>query len=138
MPINYREYHPDWKSKIRPAILRRAKNCCEFCGLPNYSEGYRKKDGKFLDCVEVKAALHNAGYDYFRNELKHYAKKDDIVRRPTKIMLAVAHLDHDIQNNDFGNLRALCQRCHLQHDNDQHRAKFRRTIAAKKGLLLLF
>ena len=34
----------------------------------------------------------------------------------SKVILTVAHLDHDITNNSFFNLRALCQRCHLQYD----------------------
>ena len=29
------------------------------------------------------------------------------------IVLAAAHLDHDPSNNRPGNLRSLCQRCHL-------------------------
>ncbi len=38
----------------------------------------------------------------------------------TKIILTVAHLDRDSQNNDRKNLAALCQRCHLRHDIYQH------------------
>jgi 5-methylcytosine-specific restriction endonuclease McrA len=34
-----------------------------------------------------------------------------------KIVLTVAHLDHDIENNNYTNLRALCQRCHNRHDS---------------------
>jgi len=33
--------------------------------------------------------------------------------RHTRIVLAAAHLDHDPSNNRPGNLRSLCQRCHL-------------------------
>ena len=34
----------------------------------------------------------------------------------SKVILTVAHLDHDIINNSFFNLKALCQRCHLKYD----------------------
>ena len=34
----------------------------------------------------------------------------------SKVILTVAHLDHDINNNSFFNLMALCQRCHLRYD----------------------
>ncbi len=34
----------------------------------------------------------------------------------SKVILTVAHLDHDITNNSFFNLRALCQKCHLRYD----------------------
>jgi 5-methylcytosine-specific restriction endonuclease McrA len=38
----------------------------------------------------------------------------------SKVVLTVAHIDHDKTNNRFNNLAALCQRCHLQHDIMQH------------------
>lgn len=40
----------------------------------------------------------------------------------SKVVLTVAHIDHDKNNNRFGNLAALCQRCHLRHDAAQHAA----------------
>lgn len=38
----------------------------------------------------------------------------------SKVILTVAHIDHDKTNNRFYNLAALCQRCHLSHDIKQH------------------
>ena len=38
----------------------------------------------------------------------------------SKVVLTVAHIDHDKKNNKFNNLAALCQRCHLRHDLPQH------------------
>jgi 5-methylcytosine-specific restriction endonuclease McrA len=38
----------------------------------------------------------------------------------SKVVLTVAHIDHDKHNNRFTNLAALCQRCHLGHDIKQH------------------
>jgi len=35
-------------------------------------------------------------------------------------VLTVAHLDHDISNNELSNLRALCQRCHLDYDREDN------------------
>lgn len=35
-PENKSRYPKDWK-QIRARILERAGNCCEFCGVPNYS-----------------------------------------------------------------------------------------------------
>lgn len=37
----------------------------------------------------------------------------------SKVVITIAHMDHDIQNNKSNNLRALCQRCHLDHDKGQ-------------------
>jgi len=38
----------------------------------------------------------------------------------SKVVLTVAHIDHNKDNNRFDNLAALCQRCHLKHDLPQH------------------
>ena len=38
-----------------------------------------------------------------------------------RVVLTVAHLNHDPADNRPENLRALCQPCHLHHDAAQHR-----------------
>jgi 5-methylcytosine-specific restriction endonuclease McrA len=47
-------------------------------------------------------------------------------------MLTVAHLNHDPADNRLKNLQALCQRCHLKHD-EKHHAR-RESKAKKQGL----
>lgn len=39
-----------------------------------------------------------------------------------KIILTIAHLDHDKLNHDvkLDRLKALCQRCHLNYDRHRH------------------
>jgi 5-methylcytosine-specific restriction endonuclease McrA len=86
MPCDYSKYTQNWPI-IRKRILKRAKNCCERCGVKNY-------------------------------QLNPVTK--------SKVVLTIAHLDHDIQNNDEEkNLRALCQMCHNRHDA-RHRADNRK------------
>ena len=41
-------------------------------------------------------------------------------RTGSKVILTVAHVDRDKNNNRFSNLAALCQQCHLNHDKWQH------------------
>lgn len=38
----------------------------------------------------------------------------------SKVVLTVAHLDHQPENNDPANLRAWCQRCHMTYDARHH------------------
>jgi 5-methylcytosine-specific restriction endonuclease McrA len=38
------------------------------------------------------------------------------IRMNARIVLSVAHLDQQPENNHPSNLAALCQRCHLAHD----------------------
>ena len=40
----------------------------------------------------------------------------------SRVVLTVAHLDHDESSSDSANLRAMCQRCHLTYDARHHAA----------------
>ena len=45
----------------------------------------------------------------------------------SKVVLTVAHLNHQHTNCRPDNLRAWCQRCHLNYDRAHHMANARRT-----------
>lgn len=53
-------------------------------------------------------------------------------RSGKRIVLTIAHLDHQPEHCSPVNLRALCQRCHLAHDLHLHMANAARTRAARK------
>ena len=36
MPCDYKKYPKNWHTEIRPRILKRANNKCEWCGAENY------------------------------------------------------------------------------------------------------
>jgi hypothetical protein len=38
----------------------------------------------------------------------------------SKVVLTTAHLDHTPENCDPGNLKAMCQGCHLHYDRAHH------------------
>ena len=50
----------------------------------------------------------------------------------SKVILTVAHLDHNPSNCDEGNLRAYCQRCHLNYDKHHHAKNAAETRRRKK------
>lgn len=106
MPINYKEYHPDWKAISLRIRKERAGDRCEWCGRANGSMWMRSpvrgKEWEPAAEGHEADALAAIGYKF------------------TRIVLTVAHLDHDRRNNDESNLAALCQRCHLHHDRHQH------------------
>lgn len=81
MPWNRNDYPPNWE-QTRERILERAGNCCEFCGIANYT----------------------------------------IKPSGTKVVLTIAHLDHDKDNwiVTDDRLAALCQACHLSYDLSRH------------------
>lgn len=51
----------------------------------------------------------------------------------SRVVLTVAHLDHNPQNNELSNLRDWCQRCHLTYDARIHAEHARATRARKKA-----
>jgi hypothetical protein len=123
MPIDYRQYPKNWKTEIRPAILERAENCCESCGVQNYSlinrNGQGLHDFRYAPEGSELDALINLGYKFI------------------KIILTISHTDHDINNNEYSNLKALCQKCHLNHDKHHHAKNARETRENKKELIKL-
>lgn len=113
MPINYKDYPVNWKTEIVPGILKRADNKCEKCQVPNHTiicrgvfnekEAWQDDDGNIFSYPDRKSLGQNY-VGFIRNA------------RFVRIVLTVAHLDHDINNNDDKNLRAWCQMCHNRHD----------------------
>jgi 5-methylcytosine-specific restriction endonuclease McrA len=106
-PENKKLYPDNWNG-IRQDILVRAKNKCEFCGAPNYYHAVRY-DGKaeyFYDIADAVDCLCR---------LEHLFPELQTMKIP-KIILTIAHLDHDPTNNNYNNLKALCQKCHNNYD----------------------
>jgi len=121
MPIDYSQYHPKWTLISKLIRVNRAQNHCEWCGVKNHADGHREK-GKFIH------TCGNATHDAAGAGLLSYKKAKELVNHCNTfcddnlviIVLTVAHIDHDKENNRFYNLAALCQRCHLKHDIKQH------------------
>ena len=139
MPIDYKKYPDNWLTEIRPAILERANHCCEECGVENGAAIFRgvwnnekvyqningdlfKESGEFI--------MHNSEYEIIEST----TKKEEAIR----IVLTISHTDHNTENNDYSNLKALCQLHHLRHDKEHHGRNSRATIEKKKGLQRLF
>jgi len=111
MPVDYSKYPTNWKTEIVPAVLKRDGHCCKFCQVPNKAIIYRPTPGQ-------------ADWEYMpegseADVLVDFEPKIKFV----KIVLTVAHLDHDEDNHDvqLERLAALCQRCHLRYDIDEKR-----------------
>ena len=125
-PCDYSLYPKNWKTEIRPAILERDNNCCKFCGVENYSVGYRDKKGvwnNIAPTMQGETDAMDAEMDGFK-----------II----KIVLTIMHLDHDTTNNNYDNLASGCQKCHLNYDKEHHKKNSRATRENKKGLQKLF
>ncbi len=133
MPMDMSRYPPDWKT-ISLAIRERANWVCEWCGVKNKAIGARDRDGRWHDEDDIHSMNSGAGFDAFGDEF------------PTmiRIVLTVAHLGtvypdgtpgdkHDKMDCRPENLTALCQRCHLNYDRDEHAHNARQTRLRKKA-----
>ena len=126
MPIDYKQYHPKWKLISWLIRVRRAKGFCEWCKAPNGQLIYRpfknKPDWRLWPEGMQSEALTEDGY------------------KAVKVVLTVAHIDRNKENNRFDNLAALCQRCHLKHDIKQHCAnrRYGRNHKGKQQLKINF
>ena len=56
----------------------------------------------------------------------------------SRVVLTVAHLDHQPENCADENLKAMCQRCHLKYDAAHHAANAATRRRARKALGDLF
>lgn len=130
MPIDYKKYPKDWKRVIRPRILERADNCCEFCAknnqiVRNHTIGFRDKND---DWNEIDCSIQG-DVDAEDAEAEGY--------KMVKIILTIAHIDHDITNNSDDNLAALCQRCHNRLDIKDRVKNRKETLRIKSKQLSL-
>lgn len=114
-PENLARYPKDWK-QIRAHILDRAKHKCEQCGVPNYA--YRNRT-----TGEVT-----------RNEMQVETWTCVDGDKATRIVLTIAHMDHTPENCGDDNLKALCQRCHLNYDAKHHAETSRQSRRAGKAI----
>jgi len=119
MPIDYKKYPSNWKTEIRPMILARAGNKCEWCGVENHAMGIRDERGKF-----------------HKKDNSIFFEDPNFCPKLIKIVLTIAHIhDPNPMNCDPSNLAALCQKCHNGHDAKM-RAKNRRKKKFKNQLEL--
>lgn len=130
MPIDYKRYPPNWKTEIVPAVLERAGNKCENCGCCNgeimFAVTFRlqDEDGRY----KQRRIWFSVWGDAFR------AVSNEKMIDQVKVVLTIAHLDHDETNHDvqLDRLMAMCQMCHLRYDSKE---KYQRRIGKSKPMV---
>lgn len=132
-----------WK-KLRASVLMRARNECECrgeCGARHARARARDSVGACGVPNAILAARYVVDGEEAWHEHEHTGAccgercdgSEPIGAKVVRIVLTIAHLDHDPQNNDLGNLRAFCQRCHLRYDAREHAKNARATREKKAG-----
>lgn len=104
MPMDRSRYPADWAAISRRIREERARGICECRGECGKHRGV---------CPERNGerAIHFRG----------------------RVVLTVAHLNHRPEDCRDENLRAMCQRCHLAYDEEEHRANGRKRPRADDG-----
>jgi ssDNA-binding Zn-finger/Zn-ribbon topoisomerase 1 len=120
MPIKDKSLYPDNWEEISQRIKTEADWKCEQCGAAHLAVGFR--DG---------AGIFHAYSEGLQGEIEMMAAEDQ-GHKSIQIILTTAHLDQDPGNNKRSNLRALCQKCHLDHDRPFNIKKAAKTRRQKK------
>lgn len=110
MPCDYRLYPDNWFSEIRPRILKRAGE-----------ERYSNYD------LKTPAKCEWPGCEARNGELSPITG--------SRVVITIAHVDHDIENCEDENLAAWCQYHHLRHDVMQHSEARKKTRDRYQGKL---
>jgi hypothetical protein len=112
-------YPPHWRELSVRVRFERAGGRCQGCGRPHLATIRCLPDGRWFDPA-------TATWRDRRGRPARWPSLLEAIRlRTTRVVLAAAHLDHEPRNNRLGNLRALCQRCHMLHDRPHHLAQRR-------------
>jgi len=126
MPIDYNRYPEDWKQTVE-RIRKRSQDRCEACGLKNHSFAYSVP-------FYIRDGRYKQRRIWFRSkqDAEREALGENIVTR-VKVVLTVAHLDHDETNHQVTDdrLKHLCQVCHLRYDAQE---KYRRALIPQRKL----
>lgn len=134
MPMNRSNYPPNWE-EISLAEREAASNRCRRCQVPNGSLVARNP----ADKEEWAAYVVEEDCWYYSDDPTTPIQVDapdrwgDLI----KVVLTVGHVDQNPQNNHPDNLRAWCQRCHLNHDRPYNIEKQKRKRAIRSGQLAL-
>lgn len=151
-PENQHRYPANWP-QIRAAMMLRAGNRCEHrdaaghrCKAVHKALGYWRQGDLWRLPVGME---HLQRRIWIWEPLPHALRESGVDKPMTiasaegplkiiRIVLTIAHLDHEPENCEPDNLRAWCQRHHLAYDADHHRANAQATRRAKAGTLELF
>lgn len=126
MPMDRAKYPKDWTA-ISNRVRQRAGQRCERCKAPNGASVARADGCYMLTDGSVFSDVDGAPMGKARGS-EFPAKKH------LRIVLTVAHLDHDSMGTDETRMQALCQKCHLAYDRDQHTASAKATRRGRKAV----
>lgn len=118
-PENKYRYPSDWKEISERIRFKRARNRCECtgeCGDDHTSESFNVEYGR-------KPNPRCSAFNYAEHPLTG-----------SKVVLTVAHLNHEIEDCSDKNLKAMCQRCHNKMDAPMRRKGIKARARAQAAI----
>ncbi|WP_333630739.1 hypothetical protein [Agrobacterium cavarae] len=136
MPIRrqHRYLYPiDWQQITDYIRFERAGGRCEHCRRPHGQTVTHLGDGRWWDETDQT----------WRDDRGRVLKRLktpvlDTALKTTLVFLATAHLDNNPGHNDRRNLKALCQRCHMAYDRQEHQRRRRISFLMSRAIGDLF
>lgn len=135
-------YPKDWY-QISLRVRERAGWKCEWCGVPNGELGGRIHGGRWLKARPLgNGGRGPSGLEWPKEGDWSWCGNGETEGtanlRIVRIVLTVAHLDHQPENCADENLKALCQRCHNRYDAPMRRRGISERARAALNILDLF
>jgi len=123
-PENRARYPENWR-EISAAIRERAENRCECegeCGVNHLWQNETQTRHWTMIGSTRCSERHRLSAIHFKGD----------------VCLTVAHLDHQPENCDDDNLKAMCQRCHNRYDRPHRTTNTQKSRQKEAGLIPLF
>jgi hypothetical protein len=108
--------------------------------VPNHEYVLRGKFGEVDAYQNIDQIIYSAVDGTWLSDGRDFDTVEcDINAKAVKIVLTIAHLDHDADNHNVTDdrLMAMCQKCHNNYDKEYRIANRKKTVDNKKGLLKL-
>ena len=136
MPMDRSRYPANWK-EIALAVKTAANWTCQECGKPcrRPDESTEELSNRLMELDDTIGSSWLA--DLLVDHIDRSTGYWGMTPMPQRFTLTVAHLDHQPENCDRANLKALCSVCHLRYDATHHAASRRRNKEERSGQLTI-
>ena len=133
----HRHFYPiNWPQLSAVIRFVRARSRCEGCGRPHMQDVQHLGDGRWWD-AEAGRWRDGRGCLVWC-ALPTPAEMAAKLVKVTRVVLATTHRNYDTTDKVDDNLAALCQRCHMLNDRQEHPRRRRITLRARKAIGDLF
>lgn len=137
MPIRpeMRDRYPENWAEVSLTVRERANQKCECrgeCGADHPGGRCAAPNGEYILRHMDEPARWGFSAKTNTDEKADVRARARRYGKPIKVILTVAHLDHQPNNINDSNLRAFCQFCHLRYDRFEHARNAVKTKARKR------